>query len=387
MSFHLQTRAIRNQHERTAFKEHSVPLYLTSSFVFDDAEQMRARFAEEEEGNLYSRFSNPNTEELIQKIALLEVTETGWATATGMSAVFTSLAAFLTTGDEIVSCRSVFGSTHQLFTTVFPKWGVSTHYVDVLATEQEWEAKINANTKIIFAETPTNPSVELLDLALLGKLAKKHNVLLVIDNCFATPFLQQPAKFGADIIIHSATKYIDGQGRVLGGLIATSEVLLKEIKFFARHSGPAMSPFNAWVLSKSLETLSLRMEKHSSNALQIAENLQEHAAVDSVSYPFLSSHPQFELAKKQMTAGGGIVAFEHKNGLAGGREFLNKLKLLSLSANLGDSRSIATHPASTTHAKLSTEERLQAGITDGLIRISVGLEHVDDIWNDIAQAL
>lgn len=387
MSLHLQTRAIRNQHERTAFNEHSVPLYLTSSFVFDDAEQMRARFAEEEQGNLYSRFSNPNTEELIQKIALLEGTETGWATATGMSAVFTSLAAFLCSGDEIVSCRSVFGSTHQLFTTVFPKWGVQTQYVDVLATEQQWEACITDKTKILFAETPTNPGVQLLDLAMLGRLAKKHKLLLVIDNCFATPFLQQPAKFGVDIIIHSATKYIDGQGRVLGGVIATSEVLLAEIKFFARHSGPAMSPFNAWVLSKSLETLSLRMEKHSTNAQVIAERLEQNKAVGKVSYPFLQSHPQYNLAKQQMNAGGGIVAFEHKNGLAGGRAFLNKLQLLSLSANLGDSRSIATHPASTTHAKLSLEDRLQAGITDGLIRISVGLEHVDDIWNDIAQAL
>lgn len=387
MSLHTETQAIREQHERSQFQEHSVPLYLTSSFVFNDAEQMRARFAEEEEGNLYSRFSNPNTEELINKIVKLEHAEAGWATATGMSAVFTTFGALLKQGDHILSCRSVFGSTHQLFTSVLPKWGITTKYVSLEASIDDWEKAITSKTKVLYLETPTNPAVQIIDLESIAALAKRHGLLFIVDNCFATPIIQQPIKLGADVVIHSATKYIDGQGRVLGGLIVGSQKLINEIKFFARHSGPAMSSFNAWVLSKSMETLSLRMEKHACNALEVAKKLEQHSKVKMVSYPFLKSHPQYLIAKKQMSSGGGIVAFEHNDGLEGGRNFLNKLKMLSLSANLGDTRSIATHPASTTHAKLSEEERLNAGISNGLIRISVGLEHADDIWADIKQAL
>ena len=382
----FETLAIRTQTERTQFNEHSTPLHLTSSYVFDDAEQMRALFSDELEGNIYSRFSNPNTTELIHKMCLLEGAEAGWATATGMAAVFTSLAALLKSGDHVLACRSVFGSTHSVLTKLLPKWGITHSYVDLKDTEK-WEAAIQPNTKIIFIETPTNPAVDLIDLEWLGKLAKKNNVLLLVDNCFATPYNQQPIKFGADIVIHSATKYLDGQGRVLGGILVGRKELIDEVKLFARHSGPALSPFNAWIISKSLETLALRMDRHADSALKLAHWLEEQDQVELVKYPFLPSHPQHEIAKKQMKTGGGIVTFVIKGGVERGREFLNNLKLISLTANLGDSRTIATHPASTTHSKLAEADRLATGILPGLIRISVGLEHVDDILKDIEQAI
>jgi len=381
-----ETQAIRTQVPRSEQREHSVPLFLTSSFVFDDAEHMRALFAEEEDGNIYSRFSNPNTQELIDKICLLEGAEDGWATATGMSAVFTTFGALLQSGDHILSCRSVFGSTHSLLTKVFPKWNIQHTYVpaDDLS---DWEAAIQPNTKLVYIETPTNPGVEVIDMQVVSALCKKHNLLFVVDNCFATPLLQQPMHYGADLVIHSATKYIDGQGRVLGGLICGRKELIAEIRFFARHSGPAMSPFNAWVLSKSLETLSLRMEAHSRNAFEIATRLAAHPAVEKVLYPFLPSHPQHQIAVKQMSAGGGIVTFILKGGLESGRNFLNRLSMCSISANLGDTRTIATHPASTTHARLTEDERQAVGILPGMVRVSVGLEHVDDIWRDLEQGL
>lgn len=382
----FETQAIRTQSERSQFNEHSTPLHLTSSFVFDDAEQMRAMFSDELEGNIYSRFSNPNTTELIDKICLLEGAEAGWATATGMAAVFTSLAALLNQGDHVLACRSIFGSSHAVLTKLLPKWGITHTYVDVDDT-QNWQNHITEKTKIVFIETPTNPGVDILDLEWLGKFCKKNNVLLLVDNCFATPYLQQPIKFGAHLVIHSATKYIDGQGRVLGGLIAGDKNLINEIKAFARHSGPAMSPFNAWVLSKSLETLAVRMDRHAENALKLAQWLEKHPQVEWVKYPFLPSHPQYAVAKKQMKSGGGIVSFSVKGGLEKGRNFLNKLQMISMSANLGDTRSIATHPASTTHGKLSEQERLESGILPGLIRVSVGLEHIDDIIKDVEQAL
>ena len=385
-SKNFETQAIRTQNERSQYKEHSTPLHLTSSFVFDDAEQMRALFADEQEGNIYSRFSNPNTTELIDKICLLEGAEAGWATATGMAAVFTSLAALLKQGDHVLACRSIFGSTHTVLTKLLPKWGITHSYVDANDTEN-WKNAVTPNTKILFIETPTNPGIELLDLEWLGKFAKQHQLLLLVDNCFATPYLQQPIKFGADLVIHSATKYIDGQGRVLGGLIAGKKELISEIKAFARHSGPALSPFNAWVLSKSLETLAVRMERHSENALKLGEWLEKHPEVEWAKYPFLPSHPQYQIAKKQMKAGGGMVSFNVKGGLEKGRQFLNQLQMISMSANLGDTRSIATHPASTTHSKLTEQERLETGILPGLIRVSVGLEHIDDIIADIEQAL
>ncbi|GFD76995.1 O-succinylhomoserine sulfhydrylase [Tenacibaculum sp. KUL113] len=386
MSKNFETQAIRTQIERSQFSEHSTPLYLTSSFVFDDAEDMRASFSEEKEKNLYSRFSNPNTTEFVDKIVTMEGAEAGYAFATGMAAVFSSFGALLNAGDHIVSCRSVFGSTHSLFTKYLPKWNIETSYFKITEAEKI-ESLIEPNTKILYAETPTNPAVDILDLELLGSIAKKHNILLVIDNCFATPYLQNPIKFGADLVIHSATKLIDGQGRVLGGVTVGKAELVKEIYLFSRNTGPAMSPFNAWVLSKSLETLSIRVEKHCENALKVAQFLEEHPKVNLVKYPFLKSHPQYEIAIKQMRLGGNIVAFEVKGGIEAGRKFLNSIKLCSLSANLGDTRTIVTHPASTTHSKLNEEDRLEVGITDGLVRCSVGLENVEDVINDLNQAL
>lgn len=383
---HFQTNAIRAQHERTDFREHSVPLYLTSSFVFDDAEQARAMFADEISGNIYSRYSNPNTNEFIQKLCLMEGTEDGIATASGMAAMYASMAALLKSGDHILACRSVFGSTHQILNTLFPRFGISHSYADVNEPET-WEGKIQPNTRMIFVETPSNPALDLIDLEWLGKLSKKHNLILNVDNCFATPYLQTPAKYGADLVTHSATKFMDGQGRVIGGAILGRADLIKEIRFFARHTGPSMSPFNAWVLSKSLETLAVRMERHCANALELANFLEKNEQVIRVKYPHLPSHPQHELAKKQMRHGGGLVTFEVKGGLDQGRRFLNNLKMISHTPNLGDTRTIAIHPASTTHSKLTDEERAAVGITPGLIRIAVGLEDISDIIADIAQAI
>ena len=386
MSDNFETNAIRIQSQRSHFDEHSTPLYLTSSFVFEDAEDMRASFAEEKSKNLYSRFSNPNVNEFTEKMVNLEGAEAGYAFGTGMAAIYSTFAALLSSGDHIVSCQSVFGSTHTLFTKYFPKWNINTTYFkaeDAANVEQ----LIQPNTKILYLETPTNPAIEVLDLEFFGKIAEKHSLIFVVDNCFATPYLQQPIKFGAHLVVHSATKLIDGQGRVLGGVTVGKADLIREIYLFARNTGPAMSPFNAWVLSKSLETLAVRVEKHCENALKVAEFLENHPKVEFVKYPFLKSHPNYETAIKQMKMGGNIVAFEVKGGIEGGRNFLNRIQMCSLSANLGDTRTIVTHPASTTHSKLSEEERNEVGITAGLVRCSVGLEHVDDIINDLKQAL
>ncbi|GAA4157785.1 O-succinylhomoserine sulfhydrylase [Chryseobacterium ginsenosidimutans] len=382
----FETFAIRTQTERTQFDEHSTPLYLTSSFVFEDAEDMRASFAEEKPKNLYSRFSNPNVTEFTDKIAKMEGAEAGYAFATGMAAIYSTFATLLNAGDHIVSCQSVFGSTHTLFTKYFPKWNIETTYFKAEDSENV-EKYIQPNTKILYLETPTNPAIEILDLEFFGQIAKKHNLIFIVDNCFATPYLQQPIKYGADIVVHSATKLIDGQGRVLGGVAVGREDLIREIYLFARNTGPAMSPFNAWVLSKSLETLAIRVEKHCENALKVAGFLESHPNVELTKYPFLPSHPSYEIAKKQMKLGGNIVAFEIKGGIEGGRKFLDKIKMCSLSANLGDTRTIVTHPASTTHSKLTDEERNEVGITAGLVRCSVGLENVDDIIADLKQAL
>lgn len=382
----FETQAIRNQTERSQFSEHSTPLYLTSSFIFDDAEDMRASFAEEKEKNLYSRFSNPNTTEFVDKMVAMEGAESGYAFATGMAAIFSTFGALLNAGDHIVSCRSVFGSTHTLFTKYLPKWNIETSYFKVNEISKI-ESLIQPNTKILYAESPTNPAVDILDLEVLGKLAKKHNLLLVIDNCFATPYIQKPIEYGADIVIHSATKLIDGQGRVLGGVVVGKTDLIREIYLFSRNTGPAMSPFNAWVLSKSLETLAVRVDRHCENALKVAEFLEQNQHVNWVKYPFLKSHPQYEVAKKQMKLGGNIVAFEIKGGVEAGQRFLNAIKMCSLSANLGDTRTIVTHPASTTHSKLTVSDRLEVSITDGLVRVSVGLENVDDIMEDLSKAL
>lgn len=384
--FGFETQAIRTHLDRTQYQEHSTPLYLSSSFVFEDAEDMRASFTEEKVRNIYSRFSNPNTTEFVDKVCVMEGAEAGYAFATGMAAIYSTFAALLSSGDHIVSAGSVFGSTHALFMTYFPKWNITTSYFDINKPETI-ESFIQPNSKILYVETPTNPGVDVIDLELLGEIAKKHNLILIVDNCFATPYIQQPIKYGAHIVVHSATKLMDGQGRVLGGVAVGQADLIRQIYLFSRNTGPAMSPFNAWVLSKSMETLALRVERHCENAIKVAEFLENHPNVNSVKYPFLKSHPKYEVAKKQMLLGGNIIAFEIKGGIEAGRAFLDKIKLCSLSANIGDAKTIVTHPASTTHSKLSIEEKLAVGITEGLVRVSVGLETVKDVIADLEQAL
>jgi O-succinylhomoserine sulfhydrylase len=385
-NLHPITEAIRIQIPQTGEMEHSTPMYLTSSFMFDEAETMRAAFADENDNNIYSRFSNPNVDEFIKKMCVLEGVEAGFATASGMAAVFASIFALLKQGDHLICCSSVFGSTHTMVTKFLPRYGIEATLVPA-NDDEAWEKAVKPNSKMVFIETPTNPQLEIIDLEWAGNFSKKHNLILNVDNCFATPLLQKPADYGADLIVHSATKWIDGQGRVLGGVIVGNADLIKDIFLFSRNTGPSMSAFNAWLLSKSLETLDVRLQRHCENAVKVAKALQKHKNVESVKYPFLENHPQYAIAKKQMKAGGGIVCFEVKGGIESGRNFLNKLQLLSMTANLGDTRSIASHPASTTHSKLTEEERLSVGITPGLIRISVGLEYADDIINDLNQAL
>ena len=382
---HRITKAIRIRADQTPEKEHSTPLFLTSSFTYEDAEEMRAVFADEKEGNIYSRFSNPSVQEFTDRLAALEGAETGFATSSGMSAIVATFLTFLKKGDHLLACNAIFGSTHTVITKYLPKYGIDYSYVNT--DPSTWEAAIRPNTKMIFLETPTNPGLDIVDLAAAGAIARKHNLLFNVDNCFATPIGQTPIDFGADLIVHSATKWLDGQGRVLGGAVLGKKELIKEVYLFCRSTGPSLSPFNAWVLSRSLETLDVRMERHSSKALYLSQALENHPAIAALRYPFLPSHPQYDIAKKQMKNGGGIFCFELKGGLDAGRKFLDSLKMLSLTANLGDTRSIASHPASTTHAKLTPEERAAVGISPGLIRISVGLEHRDDILQDIKNGL
>ncbi len=387
MSQHPETIAIRLQTEQTNQKEHATPLFLTSSFTYESAEEMGEAFADDTlDVNIYSRFSNPTVDEFISKIAALEGAEDGVATGTGMAAIFATFMSFLSKGDHIISASAVFGSTHTILTKYLPKWGITSSYFD-MTNPDSIAALIQPSTKMLYVETPSNPGLDIIDIEKVALLCKKHNILFVVDNCFATPAVQQPIRFGADLVLHSATKFIDGQGRVLGGVVVGKKELIKQLYLFIRNTGPSMSPFNAWVLTKSLETLYIRMEKHAANALYIAKALQNNPALSQVKYPFLPDHPQYDIAKKQMSNGGGIVTFEIKNGVEGGRKFLNALQMLSMTNNLGDSRSIASHPASTTHSKLTDQERADVGITPGLIRISVGLEHPEDILNDILQAL
>lgn len=382
---YFETIAIRTQTDRTQHREHSTPIFPTSSFVFEDAEQMRALFADEQEGNIYSRFTNPSVREFEEKMALLEGVEDAVATATGMAAVFASFLAFLKSGDHLLASKAVFGSSYTIITQYLPKWGIS---FDWLPTDTaQWQTLVKPNTKMLFLETPSNPGLDVIDLAFTGQFCKRNSLIFNIDNCFATPYLQQPARFGADLISHSATKWIDGQGRVLGGVVAGNKAMIAEVKKLCRSTGPSLSPFNAWVLSKSLETLAVRMDRHCENALLLAQFLEQNGQVARVIYPFLDTHPMCAVAKQQMKKGGGIVAFEIKGGLEQGRRFLNAVEMCSLSANLGDTRTIVTHPASTTHAKLTEEARQDVGITNSLVRVSVGLEHIDDIVADIAQAL
>jgi O-succinylhomoserine sulfhydrylase len=382
-----ETAAIRIQAERTEQREHSVPLFLTSSFVFDSAEQARALFADEIPGNIYSRYSNPNADEFVQKLCAMEGAEDGIATTSGMAAVFATFGTLLSAGDHVVASRALFGATHQLLTKVLNRWGIDHTYVDADGTEADWDAAIRPETRLMFVETPSNPGLALLDLEMLAGICRNRGVLLVVDNCFTTPYLQQPIRFGADVVVHSATKFIDGQGRVLGGAIVGGAEQVAEIRTFARSTGPSISPFNAWILSKSMETLAVRMDRHSENALALATRFEAHPEVERILYPFLESHPQYALARKQMKSGGGLVAMTVRGGLERARRFLDSLELLSHSPNLGDTRTIVTHPSSTTHSKLTEEERQRVGIYPGLVRISVGLEAIDDIVADVSQAL
>ncbi|MHA8068806.1 trans-sulfuration enzyme family protein [Aquirufa ecclesiirivi] len=381
-----QTQAIRIQAKRSHNREHSVPLYLTSSFTFEDSEQGRAIFAEEIPGNIYSRYQNPNVDEFVEKMCMLENAEAGLAFSTGMAAIFSSIAGLLKQGDHVVASNALFGSAIQILTKITAKWGIECTFVDGHDIKA-WETAIKDNTKFFFCESPSNPGLDLIDIAELAALKQGKDIILAVDNCFATPILQTPLDLGADLVIHSATKYIDGQGRVLGGVVCGKAEYITEIRFFARHTGPSLSPFNAWVLSKSLELLDLRMQKHSENAMALAEALQGHPAIEAVKYPFLASHPQFELAKKQMKYGGGILTLDIKGGFAQVQKLSQLLQIVSISPNLGDTRTILTHPASTTHSKLSVEDRAAVGITDGLVRVAVGLEAIEDLKEDFLNAL
>lgn len=382
----LETLAVRTQAPVSGNREHASAIYMTSSFVFESAEHARALFAREIEGPVYSRYSNPNVDEFVERMCLLEGAEDGLAVASGMSAIFTALAGLLQSGDHVLACRSVFGSTHQILTKLLPRWGVTYSYVDILETGR-WHEFVRPETKVCIVESPSNPGLDLIDLEWLGKFCSERGIILIVDNVFATPILQQPIQYGADVVMHSATKYIDGQGRGIGGVLVGKKGIIEELRFFARHSGPSLSPFNAWMFSRSLETLKLRVEQHSASALELAIFLESHDQVRIVKYPHLPSHPQYELARRMMRLGGGIVTFEVNGGLEQGRRFLDALKMCSHTANLGDSRTIATHPASTTHSSLTEEDRAAVGIAPGLIRISVGLENVADVIADVDQAL
>jgi len=385
-SEHFETRAIRTQAQRSSFGEHSVPVYLTSSYLFEDADHARALFANEQEGMVYSRYDNPSNDEFVDKMARLEGTEDGVATASGMAAIFGALAGTLLNGDHILACRSLFGSSHQVLTQILPRFGITSSYFD-LTRPEAWESMVTPQTKLVFVETPTNPGLDLVDLEVLSTLCRKHNLILAVDNCFATPYLQNPATWGADLVLHSATKFIDGQGRGLGGVILGRQALIEPIRFFCRQTGPALSPFHGWMFSKSLETLAVRMDRHCDNAEFLAQRLEGHPALAAVKHPSLASHPQHALAAKQMKRGGGLLTLELKGGLEAGKRFLDALELCSLTANLGDTRTTATHPASTTHSKLTDPERALVGIHPGTVRISAGLEHREDLLADLTRAL
>jgi len=378
----FETKAIRLQTERTQHHEHSTPIFATSSFVFDDAEHMRALFAGEEDGNIYSRFTNPSVREFELKMAALEEGENCIATATGMAAIFTTFAGLLKSGDHLLMSKAVFGSTFKINEDYLAKWGIAYDYVDPLDLYQ-WESLVKPTTRILYLETPSNPGLDIINLKAAAEFCRHHDILLVVDNCFATPYLQRPMTMGADIVVHSATKYIDGQGRVMGGAIISSNEIIEKIYPFMKNAGPSMSPFNAWVLSKSLETLAIRMDRHCENALGIAQWLENQAEVSMVKYPFLPSNIGYETAVRQMKAGGGMISFELKGGLQAGIKLIDSRHMMSLSANLGDTRTIITHPASSTHSRLTPDQRLAAGISDGLVRLSVGLEHINDIIDDI----
>ncbi|WP_374688720.1 PLP-dependent aspartate aminotransferase family protein [Promineifilum sp.] len=382
----LETQLIRTRAHPTRHREQVTPIYMASGFTFDNAEQARAVYSGEQLGYVYTRWDNPNNDELITRLCALEGAEAGLPMASGMAAIFTVLAGLLNSGDHVLASRSLFGATHQVLTTILPRWGISHTYADTELTST-WADLFRPETRLCLVETPSNPGLTLIDLAWIAGLCQERGVLLVVDNTFATPILQRPLAFGADLVVHSTTKFLDGQGRTIGGALLGDRLLVNELTQFARQTGPTLSPFNSWLLSQALETLPLRMERHCANALALAEWLQGQPGVRSVCYPFLPSHPQHDLARRQMAAGGGIVAFEVAGGLPAGRRVLDGLKMCDIVANLGDARTTVTHPASTTHSALTDGERRAVGITPGLIRVSVGLEHIDDIKADLAQAL
>ncbi|HEY6897303.1 MAG TPA: O-succinylhomoserine sulfhydrylase [Rhodocyclaceae bacterium] len=384
--YDFDTLAVRAGQERSQFNEHSEALYLTSSFVFESAAQAAARFSGQEPGNVYARFTNPTVSMLQERLAALEGTERCVATASGMSAILATVMALLSAGDHIVSSRSIFGSTQQLFGNILGRFGVETTYVD--ATDiAAYQAAMRPNTKLVFIETPSNPLTEVVDIAAVAAVAHAHGALLAVDNCFCTPALQRPIEFGADLVIHSATKYLDGQGRVLGGAVCGRGDLLEEVFKFLRTAGPTLSAFNAWVILKGIETLGLRMKAQSATALALAQQLEAHPSVSRVFYPGLPSHPQYQLALQQQAAGGAIVTFEVKGGREAAWRVVDNCRLLSITANLGDAKTTITHPATTTHGRISQEARDASGITDGLLRVAVGLESGRDIYADLARGM
>jgi len=385
--YSFDTLAVRAGQKRTAEGEHSEPVFTTSSYVFASAAEAAARFSGDQPGNIYSRFTNPTVRTFEQRLAALEGAESCVATASGMSAILSACLGLLKSGDHIVSSRSIFGSTTLLFTNYLAKLGIETSFVN-LADIADWQAAIRPETRLMFMETPSNPLTELADIRQLADLAHQNDILLAVDNCFCTPALQQPLKLGADIVIHSATKFLDGQGRCVGGAVVGPQDIVGEDVFgFLRTAGPTMSPFNAWVFLKGLETLNLRMKAHSANALALAQWLEQQTAVKRVFYPGLESHPQHQLATKQQSGFGGLLSFELKGGKDAGWNLIDATRLISITANLGDTKSTITHPASTTHNRLTTEQREQAGIADGLIRVAVGLEDIEDLKTDLARGM
>ncbi|OGS95419.1 MAG: O-succinylhomoserine sulfhydrylase [Gallionellales bacterium RIFCSPLOWO2_02_FULL_57_47] len=385
-NYQPETLAVRAGAVRSQFGEHSEALFLTSSFVFENAAQAAARFIGEQPGNIYSRFTNPTVTMFEERLAALEGAEQCVATASGMSAILACVMGLLKAGDHIVASRSLFGATVNLFNNIIKKFGVETTYVS--ATDvSEWQAAVRPNTKLFFLETPSNPLTEISDIAAIAAVAKRCGALLAVDNCFCTPILQRPFELGADIVIHSATKYIDGQGRVLGGAVLGSRKNMEGVYGFLRTAGPTMSAFNAWIFLKGMETLKIRMDAHSANSLELARWLEAQPNVARVFYPGLPSHPQHALAMRQQKSGGGIVSFEVKGGKEAAWRVIDNTRLISITANLGDTKTTITHPASTTHARITPEARAAAGITDGLIRIATGLEAVIDIQNDLARGL
>ena len=385
--YQLDTLAVRAGQVRTQEGEHAEPIFPTSSYVFDSAASAAARFSGDEPGNIYSRFTNPTVRTFEQRLAALEGGERCVATSSGMAAIYATCAGLLSQGDHIVSSRSIFGSTVILFNKYLAKFGIDITYVDQ-TDPATWEAAVKPNTRLFFLETPSNPLTEIADISALAKIAHDNDCLLAVDNCFCTPVLQRPLDLGADIVIHSATKYLDGQGRCVGGaVVGTEQVVGTDVYGFLRTAGPTMSPFNAWVFLKGLETLGLRMQRHCQSAAKVAAWLEQHENIDRVWYPGLESHPQHQLAVTQMSGYGGIVSFEVKGGQQSAWRLIDETRLLSITANLGDSKTTITHPATTTHGRLTAEEREQAGISDGLIRIAVGLEAVNDIINDLSRGL